>query len=410
MSEEYLLRELTTQGFLPAHGFPSTIVAFNNLTIADEIRRKERSLESRIDNSYQRRELPSRDIVTGIREYAPGSDIVINGLVYRSEGITLNWHIPAAAEQAREIQSFRFAWRCRRCGANGTSMTLQGALICSECGVSVLEGDREEYLDPAGFSVDFYKEPTNDLTWQSYIPFERPWISAPGNWQKLGEREIGRFKVSAEGKVYHHSGGFNGTGYAICLACGRASAMTADKKMPAEFSPRIGHNRLRSKKADRVCDAQSWSIKDCIMLGHETLTDIAEIQLKNMDGFWLSDANTALTISAGLRNALADILGIQISELGNDIREANAPDGTICQSIFIYDRNAAGYSTTLERHLPKALELAAQRMNCIKGCDTSCPSCLMDYEQRFRASRLDRHSGQRFLTDKWLEQVVKPQD
>ena len=34
MGEEYLLRELAGQGFLPAYGFPTHIAAFDNLTLS----------------------------------------------------------------------------------------------------------------------------------------------------------------------------------------------------------------------------------------------------------------------------------------------------------------------------------------------------------------------------------------
>jgi len=405
LAEEYLLSELTSQGFLPIHGFPASIVAFNNLTVADEKRRRARQGLTRVDNRFVRREVPSRDIVSGIREYAPGSDIVINGLVYRSSGITLNWHVPAVADEVREVQSFRFAWRCRRCGVNGTSVNLQIALKCSECGADIMKSDMEQYLDPAGFSVDFYSEPTNDLSRQNYIPFERPWISAPGEWQTIGTNESGRYRISPNGRVYYRSAGSHGTGYAICLCCGRAEVMTPDGKMPKDLAPGNKHLRLRGKKTERMCDARSWSIKGGVMLGHESQTDVAEIQLKGIDGTWLSDANTALTLSAALRNSIAELLGIQASELGNDIRQASRPDGEVCQSIFLFDRNAAGYSTSIGRHLAKALEETVNRMDCPKKCETSCPSCLMDYEQRFRASRIDRHLGLAFLNKDWFERA-----
>ena len=64
------------------------------------------------NNHYRRRELASRDLVTALREYAPGAEIVLDGLVYRSAGITLNWHIPASEADAHETQAIRFAWRC----------------------------------------------------------------------------------------------------------------------------------------------------------------------------------------------------------------------------------------------------------------------------------------------------------
>jgi len=92
LEKEYLLRELATQGYLPAYGFPSHIAAFDNLTV-DQFKAEQKRKTGREDNRYQRRELASRDVVTALREYAPGAEVVMNGCVYRSAGITLNCHI-----------------------------------------------------------------------------------------------------------------------------------------------------------------------------------------------------------------------------------------------------------------------------------------------------------------------------
>ncbi len=38
--------------------------------------------------------LPSRQLPVAIREYAPGANLVLDGRVYRSGGVTLSWHLP----------------------------------------------------------------------------------------------------------------------------------------------------------------------------------------------------------------------------------------------------------------------------------------------------------------------------
>jgi len=43
----------------------------------------------RIDNRARMKERPARDIAVAIREYAPGAEVVIDGLVYKSAGILL---------------------------------------------------------------------------------------------------------------------------------------------------------------------------------------------------------------------------------------------------------------------------------------------------------------------------------
>ena len=125
LTAEYLLRELATEGFLPGYGFPTDISSFETLTCDELERNKHRRIRSpdepgRIDNRMRFRDLPSRDTVTALREYAPGSEVVIDGLVYRSAGITLNWHAPASVTDITEIQNIREAWRCRNCGSSGT--------------------------------------------------------------------------------------------------------------------------------------------------------------------------------------------------------------------------------------------------------------------------------------------------
>src|SRR5574338_287528 len=195
MSGEYLLRELATRGFLPAYGFPTHIASFDNLTLGQFRRTKQQAEQGRDDNRYRRRELASRDLMTALREYAPGSEVVMDGLVYRSAGVTLNWHIPADQQDAREIQDIRLAWRCNHCGASGSSHNLEAARRCEDCGKDTAPANIREFLAPAGFAVDFYREPTNDVTTQHFVPVEPPWIDAHGDWFPLPNPALGIMRI-----------------------------------------------------------------------------------------------------------------------------------------------------------------------------------------------------------------------
>ncbi len=165
--------------------------------------------------------------MTALREYAPGASVVIDGLVYESAGITLNWHAPATLDQVNELQNIRQAWRCGHCGSSGTSVLASPLDHCLECGARLTrEGNRnKQYLEPAGFSVDLYSETHNDISLQKYVPVEAPWISAQGDWVPLANPALGAFRCSSEGSVFHYSSGLGGAGYAVCLECGRAAPM-----------------------------------------------------------------------------------------------------------------------------------------------------------------------------------------
>lgn len=406
LSNEYLLRELSTTGFLPAYGFPTFVASFDNLTISG-LRNLSSQSEDRVDNRYLRRELASRDLATALREYAPGSDVVIDGLVYRSAGITLNWHIPASEADARETQAIKFAWRCTKCGASGTSVVM--AKSCDACG-SELE-NIEKFLEPAGFSVDFYKDPDNNVSSPTYIPVERPWVSARGNWSSLPNPNLGRFRTTVDGRVYQRSAGVNGTGYAICLRCGRAEPLLPAGKLPKEFEPGQVHLKLRGKKVDRACSGSNnrWAIVRTV-LGHELRTDMLELQLCQTDGQPLNDRAASVTIAVALRDALAELIGVQSSELGCDAREAVAEVGGRCHSIFIFDRFAAGYASSAEKFLSQMFHKAVRLLDCPKKCDSCCPNCVLDFDQRFQANLLDRKAALRILGDAWMKQLRLPEE
>lgn len=411
LSGEYLLRELATRGYLPAYGFPTHIAPFDNLTRGQFLRARQQSEQTRDDNRYRRRELASRDLMTALREYAPGSEVVMDGLVYRSAGVTLNWHIPADQQSAREIQDIRLAWRCNHCGASGSSHTLQAARHCDACGADITPEHIREFLEPAGFAVDFYREPGNDVSSQRFVPVEAPWINARGDWFPLPNPALGRFRVSVKGHVFHQSRGIHGTGYALCLECGRAEPMHPNGSLPDVFQK--PHPKLRRAKEDGLfCGGSddAWKVKNGITLGHETWTDVLEIQLKTEAGGWLNDATAAMTLAVALRDALAELIGVQAAELSCCIKEVRPATGVRCQSILIFDRFAAGYASSAERYLGSLFHSARKRLQCPANCDSACPHCILDFDQRFAADSLNRHAALDVLTDEWLKNLGLPDE
>ncbi len=409
MSGEYLLRELAAKSFLPAYGFPTDIASFDNLTMARFMRERKRASQGRDDNRYRRRELASRDLTTALREYAPGSEVVLDGLVYRSAGVTLNWHIPADQTSAREIQDIRQAWRCHHCGASGSSHSLDTASHCDSCGNSISSENIREFLEPAGFAVDFYKDPGNDVNSQHFVPVEAPWIDAEGDWFPLANPALGRFRVTTRGHVFHQSRGVYGNGYALCLECGRAEPMLHDDGLPETFSK--PHRKLRRAREEGLyCSGSddTWKVKQGITLGHETWTDVFELQLKTETGAWLNDATAAMTLAVAIRDALSELIGVQANELSCDVKPARLESNSLCQSILIFDRYAAGYASSAERYLGSLFHLVRLRLECPADCDSACPRCVLDYDQRFAVDRLDRKIALGVITESWLNQLRLP--
>lgn len=411
LTDEYLLREFASKGFLPGYGFPSNIVAFDhyNISAYKKDKRKKES-KTRDDNVQMSRDLPSRDIVTALREYAPGSDVVLDGAVYRSEGITLNWHVPSSVKDVKESQAIKYAWRCHKCGYSGSTYDMHSAFKCEECGSQIRQTDIEHYLEPAGFSVDFNSAIHNDVTSQTYIPIEKPWIQAHGNWVPLLNPTLGKYRTTTSGNIFNFSKGIHGEGYALCLMCGRSEPMDKDGSLPKKFKKGNTHKKLRGGSDDsNECPGSKsdFAIKKGIALGHQSSTDILQIVLKDVHGDWLVNKNIAATLAIVLRDSLAELLGIQNQELLCDVQQVKI-EGKLTESVLIFDKNSSGFSSNSGHLINRMLEAAREQLMCPKNCKSSCPNCVLDYDQRFREDELDRHLALQFLTYEWLEKNKLP--
>ena len=396
---EYLLRELANRQFLPGYGFPIGIVSFIPITI-EELKRRQSNREGREEAFGKRLGYPSRQIEMAIREYAPGAEVVMDGRVYESSGVTLNWHIPPDVESINEVQSLRHVWRCRECGTTGDNHSPPDR--CPQCDGAVTP---RKYLEPAGFAVDIRHSPHNNVVTPTYIPVEPPWISCPTpEWTPLADSSIGRFRYTDSGHLFHGNGGVGHHGYAVCLRCGRAASEVgppSETAVPEVF--RDGHPRLRGGKdpdGSSQCDGTGFAIQRGLWLGGSRITDVFELQLAG-----LNEDATALSLGIALRRAFCRCLGIEEEEVGVTVRQSKSADGTIQQSIFLYDSGTGGngYVAALRDHIPSALQGSVAILNCVKKCDTACHGCLLTFDTQYDSAKLDRHKAREFLTAELLD-------
>lgn len=421
---EYLLKELASKRFLPGHGFPTGVVPFIPTNL-EQLRREERrraqakqsseSAPEREDNFGRRRGYPSRDLPLAIRDYSPGSDVVLDGQVFQAAGVTLNWHIPAGDSQVREVQAFRWAWRCRSCGASETRPTLPATCPACDAGEAFLV--RRQYLEPAGFAVDLRAEPTNDLTQQSYVPVEQPWITAGVQpWSPLPQLELGRYRYTPDGHIFHYSKGTAGCGFAICLRCGRAASETGiDEPLPGELDQ---HNRLRGGREPNgatLCSGNDevWAIKRQQWLGAAFHTDVFELQLRDRkSGTPLGDRTAAYSLAVALRQALAEYLGINQRELGCAEVPSRDENGATGWSVVLYDTatGGAGFVSAVAPVLEDLLRRARKILECRRDCDSACHGCLLTYDTQYMVDILNRKAALAVLTTDLLDGMTLPED
>ncbi|MBV5329343.1 MAG: DEAD/DEAH box helicase [Chlorobium sp.] len=417
--EEYLLSELTTRGFLPGYGFPGGVVPLVTTTAEDLFGKK--SFKGEDDKKYAMRAgYPSRNRAVAIRDYAPGTDTVLNGRVYRSEGVTLNWHIPAEQEGNPELQSFRWLWRCKTCGENGTSITQPSA--CSECGEQQTDKlTRLEFLEPAGFAVDIRYTPHNDINAPQYIPVRDPIISMTGtDWVALPDPSFGRYRVSSEASIVHRTDGLHGNGYALCLRCGRADSMTSGNELPSVFFNHAQgitnpHKRLRGGKnndQEPHCPGsdESWAIKRNLRLAAESHTEILELQLRDREGRPIDEA-CAYTIGIALRRALAEHLGVEEREIGVTTGPRLGADKSPIRALYLFDTatGGAGFVSQATQILPELFCEGKKMLACPKECDKACQACLLSHDTQHHLDDLDRKKALELLDDRFLHALELPE-
>lgn len=379
-----LLKELGYRGVLPAHGFPTGVVPFVNddKPAADE--------HANDDSSRRRRSFPTRTLDIAIRDYAPGAEVVVDGLVYRSAGVTLNWQRPAQDAEVREIQNLRIFWMCANCGAADSGAVAPDH--CPACHADVPADRQRRFLEPAGFTADMREQPHADTDEVTYVEPELEQIVARGAaWSPMAVPSLGRLRASSEGLVFYSSRGPTKAGYHVCLECGRAAP--AGEATAAH--PLKDHLPLRftRKGGDGTCpgNAKRFKITNPIALGHETVTDVAEIQPAGLD-----TEGAAWAAASALREALARRLGVETGELGLSARRVTGPLGQPTHSLFLYDRasGGAGFAPQAAALFDALLKDAVKILDCPQpGCVRGCSACIIAPDLYRQAEVVDRRAA-----------------
>ncbi|MCD9549089.1 DEAD/DEAH box helicase [Photobacterium carnosum] len=431
LGKEYLLRELASKAFLPGYGFPTDVVSFDNNNIEDFLREKNhqkgnKKERDRDDNVSRFRGLPSRNLAVAIREYAPGSEIVLDGRVFRSGGVALHWHNISDSD-VKEAQKFDLAWRCDCCGQTGyeTEVSVSAMhMTCSNqtCGAPIKKQHIRQVLQPTGFAADFYHSPSNDISMQKFIPVENAWVSTgQAKAISLPNVNMGYMVSTSEGTVFNHTSGEHGKGYALCMTCGRAESLDKNGDYPYKLNPNKPHRPLKATKKDKNGDGNIFcegagTLMQGIHLGCHAKTDVFELTLKHpVRNEYIQDDHDgrviATTLSVALRAALAKKLGISTSELGYSVRPAIVERSEPVMVIQIYDTisGGAGFASSANLHIQSLLAQMVNNLECDK-CVTGCSDCLLESDTKRDIDLIDSSVARAWLGSDFLLHNEVPED
>ena len=385
MKGEFLLAELARRGFTPSYGFPVDVVTFDHLSGHD------RDLGSETLAFGDRRGGASRTLDVAIREYAPGAEIVVDGLVHRSEGVLPAWRAMADASKLEDLQYF---WECPSCRVFGLARMVPEA--CPEC-LRPKPGWKRS-LKPAGFLGR--RAPHTGYENLGHVRYELPRISASkGTWKSLPDPATGRYRADSEGQIVTLGSGPHANGYALCLDCGRAQAET-EEGVGTPIPPKIGRHLPLARAPGMslkggYCPGgfvKRERIQRNVRLIHAAQTDVFELQLPAE-----TSSGAGLALAAGLREALAERLGTDAREVGISVGVSKGRANENRVSAFLYDRAAggAGLSSRLAESewFDVCLKRARERLSCAEDCTHGCPACVLRPDLNFGGERLDRQAA-----------------
>ncbi len=415
LDDEFLLKELASRGFLPAHGFPLNVLPFVNTSVETMLAEADRPSEERDDNRFTTQSYPSRHLSMAIREYAPGNSIVIDNMSYLSSGLTMHWKVPPSDTEFRQTQAILGFWWCPQCGFSTSSATQPKQ--CESCSNPELKGNG--FIKPSGFAVDIRTgRPNSSDDEVVYVPPTEPRLSCRGDWISLANPALGSFRYDADGTVFFHSRGARGFGYAICLRCGRAASESglASEGADVTFQKNGEHRRLRGgKESDGTArcpgsDGQ-FTIKRNLWLGGEEQTDVFQLRMKHPTSLEATIPEAAaVSLAIALRLALCQALGVESQEIGWAVQN-NKEQGIGYRDIYLFDSAAggAGYVASagfmIEALLSSAREILKQ---C--SCDKACHSCLLDFGTQHHAEHLDRKAALDWLNEDFFSLLRVPSD
>ena len=124
--------------------------------------------------------------------------------------------------------------------------------------------------------------------------------------------------------------------------------------------------RLRGSQGRQhaICEGTDnrYSIVPSLRFGHEYQTDVLEFFLL-VNKASITDRTIAFTLAVAMRNAAAGILGIEVRELGCEVKwiQDNGQKG---YAIVLYDINASGYVSSLEHRIKELFHFTLEALNC----------------------------------------------
>lgn len=362
-----LIDFLASSNVIPKYGFPVDVV--------------ELAINSHIPEAKKIQ--LDRDLRIAIAEFAPSSQVVAKGLIWESAGLRL-----------LKNKAWPLYWysECPNCGTFNLvdNAKIEEKLIditCIGCKQKINRGNIHKFIKPSfGFVTNRETEPKRPEDSRPKREFStRPYFFDYKKDPVENKFSIGNFSMvtnySSSGELAVICKGKKGAGFYVCFDCGSSYK----ERKSGE------HKRPNGEKC-------SGTIRGPLHLGHTFTTDVLSILFEKfdktetaMDGsFWLS-------LLYAILEGTSQSLGIRRQDLDGCLYPFQ---NKIALVLFDSVPGGAGHvkRITEENNLEEILIATYNRLkSCQCGLETSCYSCLRNYQNQFCHDKLKRGLVVEFL-------------
>lgn len=387
---QFLVEQLSQRSLIPTYSFP---VHSLSLEVVKEKGQKFGFSESDV--------VLNRDAALGISEYAPSSEVVANGRIWRSAGL---------AYYPRMFMPTEYYVACPDCHHVDVAVAKEDIpAACSNCSSQSHRWTRP-FIQPRGFVTHYEERTGKDPGMHRRRPFkadEARLITIPREdmfsvsdhpaVRKAILRAVPESDAEQEGRLVIVNRAGRKHGYNICLLCnyGEPSKKVGAAKVPHK-NPLDGKPCPNATIYQQLDLAHTFETDVFLMRLHREIPSFgAESQaLHRQESF-------ARTIVEAIRFAAARLLEIQPTEVRATYRKVGR-----YLEIILYDAIAggAGYCVRLSREVParNLFEEALRVLDCGRACSSACTSCLCDYSNQLSWDHFDRHA-----VIPWLRELLE---
>ena len=351
----------------------------------------------------------SRDLSVAIAEYAPSSEVVADGGLYKSR------YIRKPIVNKSEMSDFETAYlsKCPDCeNMNYSKMPIgSDGIPCAICGKELKNRDFYKSIEPrAGFIAEEEIKEVPLSSQERKYKTEAIYIGDKTAYPiSKYEYEFENIKLEVESTANDSLVVKSTDFFYVCPKCGYSIASDEASKLSEYEDYKSGVTRIeRNTTGHKNPFGKGKCVNTSLTrysLHHEFKTDVAKISF----GCDTSDYPTMLSVMYALLNSFAHELNIERRDIKACLTY-KISNGRTEHKIIIYDAvpGGAGHSRRLVTEDGEVLKAVIKRaINLLDSCECSpsCYRCLRNYENQKIHEILNRENALSFL--KQLGQTEK---